>query len=220
MANLPHAVIFDLDGTLLNTIDDLADSCNNTLALLGHPTHPTNDYFYFVGNGITTLAQRILPDNSRSPAQIAECVDLIRRHYADNWKSKTTVYAGIPDLLTSLQKQEIPVNILSNKDEDVVKIMVHYFLGDFTFQHVLGSVAHSTRKPAPERALFLAQKLGIAPQFILFIGDSMVDMQTARNADMISVGVTWGFRTRQELIDNKAQIIIDSPMDLWNSINL
>jgi phosphoglycolate phosphatase len=216
----PQAVIFDLDGTLLNTIDDLADSCNNALTLLGHPTHPTDAYFYFVGNGIITLAERILPDNARSSAQIKECVDLIRSHYIKNWKSKTTVYPGIPDLLTSLQKKKIPVNILSNKDEDVVQTMVQYFLGDFSFRYVLGSIAGSEKKPDPERAMFLARKLQITPEYILFIGDSMVDMQTAENAGMISVGVTWGFRTKQELLENNAQLIIDRPMDLWDSLNL
>ncbi len=219
MYPLPQAIIFDLDGTLLNTIEDIADSCNYALSQLGHPNHPTKAFFYFVGNGIATLAKRILPSDSRSPEQIEECVTLISHHYTENWNSKTTVYAGIKELLTSVQGKNIPMNVLSNKNESIVQHMVSYFLDDFKFNHVLGAVDHAGKKPHPGRALDLANKLDTAPADIMFIGDSKVDMQTAKNAGMFSVGVTWGFRSRQELQDHDAQIIIDAPMDFWNFTN-
>ncbi len=212
----PKAVIFDLDGTLLNTIDDLADSCNHALKALGHPCHQVSKYFHFVGNGITILARRILPKAHQSPDEIKQCVDLISDHYNGNWKSKTTVYQGINNLLTSLQDKQIPINVLSNKNEPVVQNMVQYFLSNFTFTYMRGAIKGAEKKPDPTRALELACDLNIAPQDIMFIGDSKVDMQTATNAKMTSVGVTWGFRDTKELQDHNAQIILDAPMEFWN----
>ncbi len=219
MYPLPKSIIFDLDGTMLNTIADLAASCNHALSELGQPTHPTDAYFYFVGNGITTLARRILPENARTPGNITRCVSLISDHYDHSWHNKTTVYPGIKELLHSLQAKDIAINVLSNKNETTVQKMVAYFLGDFHFQYTFGAVSDFAKKPDPGRALYLAQKLSLAPSEIMFIGDSKVDMQTAGNAGMISVGVTWGFRSRQELIDHDAHIIIDSPMDFWQEID-
>lgn len=214
----PKAVIFDLDGTLLNTIEDLADSCNLALSTLGHPTHPTDAYFYFVGNGITTLARRILPGSTCMDNEIAECVALISSHYNSKWQCKTSVYPGILDLLHSMQQQHIILNVLSNKNETTVQRMVTHFLGDFSFRHVFGAVDNFKKKPNPGRALALATKLQMEPCELMFIGDSKVDMQTAQNAGMFSVGVTWGFRSRQELVEHGGQIIIDSPMDFWKQI--
>lgn len=219
MHPLPKGVIFDLDGTLLNTIADLAESCNHVLSKLGHPTHPTDAYFYFVGNGITTLARRILPEDARTPEGINRCVTLLSDHYDHNWHRKTTVYPGIKDLLHSLQARDVVMNILSNKNEATVQKMVAHFLGDFPFKYTSGAVANFAKKPDPGRALHLAKKLSLTPAEIMFIGDSKVDMQTAKNAGMISVGVTWGFRSQQELIDHDAHIIIDSPMDFWQEID-
>lgn len=218
MHPLPKAIIFDLDGTLLNTIDDLADSCNHALSMLGYPSHQTDKYLYFVGNGISILAKRILPKPHRSPEKIKECVKLISAHYEDNWKSKTTVYAGIKDLLKSLQIKQIPINILSNKKESCVLSMVEYFLGDFTFNYIRGAIDQAEKKPDPVRTLELAHDLQVSPEDMMFIGDSKVDMQTAKNAKMTSVGVTWGFRSKQELQEHDAQIIIDTPMEFWQWI--
>ncbi len=219
MYSSPKAVIFDLDGTLLNTIEDIADSCNHALTLQGHPVHPTSDYCYFVGNGIVSLARAILPISQRTEDNINTCVSLISNHYDGNWKSKTAIYPGVMDLLQSLTGKDIPINILSNKNEDTVQTMVAYYFGDLHFNHILGTVDHARKKPHPGRALAIAQSLQLQPADIMFIGDSKVDMQTAQNSGMISVGVTWGFRSRQELQDHDAQIIIDTPMELWDSIN-
>ena len=218
MYPLPQAVIFDLDGTLLNTIDDLADSCNHVLTERGLPTHATKDYLYFVGNGIRTLAQRILPETSRDAAQIDDCMNRIACHYEQNWHTKTTIYPEITALLASLQEQGITLNVLSNKNERTVQNMVHHYFGDVPFRYIFGAVNSFKKKPDPARALHLAGKLGLDPDKIMFIGDSKVDMQTAENAGMVGVGVTWGFRLKQELMAHGCKICIDSPMDLWKEM--
>ncbi len=219
MYPLPKAVIFDLDGTLLNTIEDIADSCNHVLNLLGHPPHPTQAYNYFVGHGIRSLVQSILPEAHRSKVEIDNGVALVSDHYNNNWKSKTRIYPGIVGLLKSLSHKNLPINILSNKNESMVQTMVCSFLPEFSFTNVWGAIDHAEKKPHPGRALAMAATLGIKPSDFMFIGDSKVDMQTAKNAGMISVGVTWGFRTRKELQEHEAQIIIDQPMEFWQAIN-
>ncbi len=218
MYTSPKAVIFDLDGTLLNTIDDIAASSNHALNLLGHPPHPTQDFYSFVGNGIHSLARCILPPAQRTEDIIAQCVTLISTHYDGNWKSKTTIYPGIRDLLTSLAEKNIPINILSNKNETTVKTMASYYFAEFHFRHILGTVDHFEKKPHPGRALAIAEELQLQATDMMFIGDSKVDMQTAQNGGMFSVGVTWGFRSKQELLDHDAQLIIDTPMEFWKSI--
>lgn len=215
----PKAVIFDLDGTLLNTIDDLADSCNFVLKGLHHPSHDTKAYFQFVGNGITKLASRILPETARTTEQISQCEQLIADHYDGNWKTKTRVYPGIQELLKSLIQQQIPLAVLSNKNERVVQEMVTHFLGNIPFTSIWGAIASAKKKPDPARALLLARNLQAQPAQTILIGDSKVDMQTAENGGMVGVGVTWGFRSTQELQDHGAKALIDQPMDFWSKVN-
>ncbi|MBN2658400.1 MAG: HAD-IA family hydrolase [Spirochaetales bacterium] len=208
------AVIFDMDGTLLDTIDDIADAANRVLREAGYPEHPRDSYFLFVGNGARKLMERALPAGDLQEDLVDRLLMEFRSVYHSVQYNKTDLYDGIADLLSKLKALGIPLAIVSNKPDDMVKeIAAHYFDEDL-FVSIAGQKDHIPAKPDPEGALAAARDLGVKPAGCLFVGDSSVDMDTAFNAGMTGVGVSWGFRSVVELKAHGAGHIIDSPEQL------
>ncbi len=212
---MPYAaVIFDLDGTLLDTLDDIAESMNQALTELGFPAHGRESYRYLVGDGVDVLARRALPEQKRCDDALVR--DLVRRHkavYATRWNLKTRPYDGVTELLGALRAKGLPTAVLSNKPEDATVEAVGHFFGGF-IDIVRGQRPDVPKKPDPAAALSIARQWGIEPERILYLGDTSVDMDTARAAGMRPVGALWGFRTREELLEHGAAELISSPLEL------
>lgn len=209
-----QAIIFDLDGTLLNTLDDLADAMNRTLLQAGFPTHPADAYRYFVGNGAKMLVTRALPETERDAETIVHWLRVFRADYQAHWKVKTRPYPGISDMLDALNARGLPLAVLSNKPEADAQRCVRELLPHWRFTMVVGQRDHVPHKPDPTGALEIAQTLHIAPADILYLGDSSVDMDTAVAAGMFPVGVLWGFRTREELVQHGARALLAQPIEV------
>lgn len=207
-------VIFDLDGTLVNSLDDIADSMNKVLGTYGLPTHNTDAYRAFVGRGMTNLVVRALPDDARDDARIALCRDAMLAEYGANYLNKTRPYDGIIDLLAELAGLNIERAVFSNKVDHLTKKIVAELFSGCNFAVIRGSGPDLPEKPDPKGVLAISTRLNIAPGDLIYIGDSDVDMQTARNAGMHSAGALWGFRTSEELVSNGAEFLLDHPMDL------
>ncbi|HUU58374.1 MAG TPA: HAD family hydrolase [Phycisphaerae bacterium] len=209
-----HAVLFDLDGTLLDTLADLADSMNAALEGLGFPRHPEEAYRYFVGDGVKMLAARALPDRHRSEETIGRAVEAVRAQYARRWDCKTRPYEGIPELLSALSRRGVTAAVLSNKPDDFTKLCVAKLLPDWQFAAVQGVSETVPPKPDPTGAVHVTRGLGIPAGEFLYLGDTNTDMKTAVAAGMFPVGAAWGFRTADELRANGARKLIDHPMEL------
>lgn len=211
-----RAVIFDLDGTLLDTLDDLADAGNSTLAALGYPTHPVASYRQFVGDGVATLVRRVLPPDATHDFERA--LARMRDEYAIHWKIKSRPYSGIPEMLDSLVEKNIPLCVLSNKPDSFCQLTVEHFFGNWPWAVVMGESEKFPRKPDPAGALAIAGRLGIAPGDFLFLGDSPMDVACALRAGMNPVGATWGFRAKETLEEAGGKVFIDDPMELLSLI--
>lgn len=213
------AIIFDLDGTLLNTLSDLADSVNELLSNYNFPIHPVNAYKYLVGDGAKTLIQRVLPpDKVKNKKQLEKLLKEYKHIYRSRMILKTKPYDGIIDLLTELNKLSFPISVLSNKSHLETVLLIKKMFKDIKFEIVMGAIHEISKKPNPSNALFIADKLKIKPDLFIYVGDTAVDMITAKNAGMFGVGVTWGFRQREELEENGAKIIIDKPEEIFKII--
>lgn len=210
------AVLFDLDGTLLNSLDDLANSMNTVLAKMGFATHETEAYKYFVGEGVEKLALRALPESNRDEDTVLQCVSAMKDEYGQHWADHTRPYPGIPELLTALTERGVRKAILTNKPHDFTCILVERLLSSWNFDAVLGADKDFPKKPDPTGAIHVAEKLAIATDAFLYVGDSGVDMKTATAAGMYAVGALWGFRTAPELLENGAAALIKKPVDLLN----
>ncbi len=208
-----RAILFDLDGTLLDTLADLADAMNQALVNLGFQTHPQAFYKTAVGDGVHLLAERVLPQANRIPKTISTLVAEMQKIYSKAWMNKTKPYDGIPAMLADLQRRSISTAILSNKPDDKTQVCVQHYFGD-QFDIVMGASESFPLKPDPTAADNIIHRTGISKDKWLYLGDTNTDMQTARNAGIKAVGVTWGFRTRHELLESGADIIIDHPIDL------
>ncbi|MDE6131160.1 MAG: HAD family hydrolase [Muribaculaceae bacterium] len=207
-------VIFDLDGTLLNTIDDLGNACNEALRQMGYQTHALTSYPMMVGNGITRLIERALPDEARTERIIAE----VRRHfmaYYDNHCCDMTVpYPGIELLLEELTRRNINLAVTSNKYQRAVSLLISRYFSKYNFKVVLGQHDGVPPKPDPSIVFEALSQCPTPKSDVLYVGDSGVDMETARRACVESVGVTWGFRSEKELRAAYADHIIEEPCDL------
>jgi phosphoglycolate phosphatase len=208
------AVIFDLDGTLLNSIVGIADAMNMLLQRLNYPTLDIETYKYLVGEGITELVGRALPREKRNNHDMRQLVTEYRALYAETWPENSPPYGGIPELLDSLSSRKIKFSVLSNKSDDFTRRMVSALLPRWTFEVVKGTIDGGPRKPDPSAALAIAGAMGNPPGETIFIGDSGVDMQTAANAGMYGVGVLWGFRKAEELLLHGAKQLINHPREL------
>ena len=208
------AVVFDLDGTLLDTLNDLGDSMNSVLERHGLPAHDLELYKYMIGDGVELLVRRALPESMDNPETVSKFVHEYRAEYEKNWKNKTMPYAGINELIESLYSLKLRLAVLSNKPHDFTEICVREFLPYEKFDIVLGHRPGRNPKPDPDGANEIAACLKISPERILYLGDTGVDMQTAVTAGMYPVGVLWGFRTGDELKNNGARILIEKPEDI------
>ena len=214
MAEKLRGILFDMDGTLLNTLEDLADSTNRSLARLGLPVHAVEAYRYFVGDGMENLARRVLPADRRDPRMVGEIAEAVSREYAEHWADKTRLYPGIPVLLDALSARKVPMAILSNKPHAFTLAIAEHYFQRWTFAAVLGARDTHPRKPDPSAALEISSALGLPPAGMLYAGDTNTDMQTASRAGMFPVGVLWGFRDREELLANGALVLAERPEDL------
>ena len=207
------AVLFDLDGTLLDTLQDLADSGNAVLSGRGFAIHPRDAYRTFVGNGMLNLARDIFPEGNKpgSDEEVAAVLAEYRAAYERNWQNTTAPFPGIAGLLDQLVSEGVPIGVVSNKAHDFTVKCVEAFLGGWTWNAVLGHREGHTRKPDPAGALEVAASLGVAPGGCFFVGDSDVDIMTARNAGMRAIGVAWGFRPVEELLAAGAETILETP---------
>lgn len=209
-----ESIIFDLDGTLLDTLEDLADSMNYVLRQRGFPVHDTEAYRYFVGGGAVALVQRTLPPDKQGDELVAECVRELREQYAANWNVKTKPYDGVADMLDALSARPVRMAIFSNKPGDFVKLCVREYFSAWGFAAVLGQSDGVPLKPDPAGAFLAARSLNAEPRDILYVGDTGTDMQTAVNADMFPLGVLWGFREETELREHGAAELISQPSEL------
>ena len=209
-----RAVIFDLDGTLADTLEDIADNMNRVLAGKGFPVHGYDAYRFHVGNGLKNLVAGCLPENVRTDAVIADCHDRMMAEYHLNYINKTRLYDGVPELLEALSSQSVRMAVLSNKADALTQKICNILLKNWKFETVMGATDRFPRKPDPASALFVAAQLGVMPASICYVGDSDVDMKTAIAAGFYPVGVGWGFRPKEELIQNGAKCLIDHPIEL------
>jgi phosphoglycolate phosphatase len=209
-----RAVLFDLDGTLLDTLDDLADATNQALRELGLPEHPVEAYKYFIGDGVENLVRRAVPADRCEPALVLQCAARMRQEYAQRWDQKTRPYPGVPELLDTLAARGLPMAVLSNKPDEFTKLCVAKLLPRWSFAAVVGQRAAVPKKPDPAGARKIAEQLGLAPAEILYLGDTNTDMRTAVSAGMYPVGALWGFRTAEELLAHGAQALLEKPSDL------
>jgi phosphoglycolate phosphatase len=209
-----QAVIFDLDGTLLDTIEDLADSMNRVLADFGFPAHTLDAYKTFVGEGAEVMIRRALPEDQLRPGLLEQCLESLRVEYGRRWENKTRPYPGIPELLDHLNDLGLKMAVLSNKMDHFTRLMVARLLPRWRFEPVLGARPAVPRKPDPAGALEIAETLKISPDHFFYLGDTGIDMMTASAAGMVPVGVLWGFRPADELQAQGARWLIEKPMEL------
>jgi phosphoglycolate phosphatase len=214
------AIIFDLDGTLLNTLEDIAGAMNTSLAELGMPTHLEDDYKGFVGSGLLEMCRRVMPSNKQSSKDIEALGLKFWDHYDQMWFLHTKPYPGVMYLIQLSIARKLKLAILSNKPHYFTKKMIRHFFRGVMIKHFKnpfgvysGEQKDKPAKPDPTVALELAHKLNVDPANIAFVGDSDVDIKTANNAGMIAVGAAWGFRSKQELIDAGADLVFETPLE-------
>ena len=208
------SLIFDLDGTLLDSLADIADAAQHILIQYNYPTYDYATYRHFIGNGLAKLIERAAPTDT-SPEQLARMLEELRDYYATHWAVKTKPYDGIVETLASLKAKNCQLFVLSNKDHTFTVDMVEHFFGNNLFTEIHGLKADMPAKPDPASTLSLCQRNGVNPDEALFIGDLTVDLQTAANAGIAAVGVNWGFRPEEI---QSAQYIIDTPAELLQLI--
>ena len=209
-----HTVLFDLDGTLLNTIDDLADAGNWVCAQHGWPEFTVEQFKHMVGNGIPKLVERFSPENARTPEQLAATLAEFSARYDTHKEDKTAPYPGIPELLEQLQEKGMILAVASNKYQSAtVKLISHYF-PNIRFTAVFGQREGVNVKPDPTVVHDILDITRISREDVLYVGDSGVDMQTAANAGVTACGVTWGFRPRTELEEFHPAHIVDNATDI------
>ena len=206
-------VVFDLDGTLLNTIDDLADAGNWVCARRGWPVHTADEYKYMVGNGIPKLVERFTPEALRTPEVLAGALAEFSARYDAHKEDRTAPYPGIPEAVDALERAGVVTAVLSNKAHPMARAVVErYFPG--RFRDVQGALEGAPLKPDPTLLRALLARLGAHPERTLFVGDSGVDIRTARNAGLAGCGVLWGFRGREELLEAGAWTLTETPEEL------
>ncbi len=209
------AVLFDLDGTLLDTLKDLALSVNAVLRKHGYREHPVESYRYFVGEGIEALARRAVggePQEGKEPLE--RLVAEIKEEYGRRWSDHTAPYPGIPELLDNLERKGVPKAILSNKPHDFTKLTVGALLASWKFDPVQGARPGAPTKPDPAGALLVAKMLGLSPGDFVYLGDTATDMKTAVAAGMYPLGALWGFRPAEELKQSGAVLLLEHPREL------
>lgn len=210
---LYKALLFDLDGTLLDTIGDLAAAADETLRALGWPTHTVEEYKYMVGNGVPKLIERFLPPGHRDEETRRRAAALFFPYYDAHKQDTTAPYPGIPALLAALKARGVKLGVVSNKENALTQgVIAHYFPG--VFDAVAGHTLGTPTKPDPHLVHAMRAAFGLAPEEVLYAGDSGVDIETAHNAGLAGCGVLWGFRTREELRGAGADFLVHTPDEL------
>jgi len=211
----PHALLFDLDGTLVDSLRDIAEAWNAVLMEEGYTPHPVEAYRYFVGDGMAMLVRRAHPKGaSLSEDDIRTKVTAMRSAYAERWKNHSAPYDGIPKLLQRMLDLPLPMGVLSNKPEPFTKDMVRYLFPETPWQTVRGAREGVPVKPAPDAGKEVLTEWNLKPEQVWYIGDTRTDMEFATALGCVPVGVTWGFRDRAELLATGAKIVVDSPKAL------
>ena len=211
-------VIFDLDGTLLNTIEDLGQAANYALERNGYATHSMASYPYFVGNGVRRLMTRVLPEDARDDENVDRVLGDFIEYYDEHCIDFTKPYNGMPELLQDLRDMGVAMAVASNKYQKAVsKIIPHYF-PDIDFVAIEGQKEGVNVKPDPSIVFSILAKTKMAKADCLYVGDSGVDMETARRACIDSVGVTWGFRSKKELVEYYADVIVNDPVEIFDIV--
>ncbi len=208
------AIIFDLDGTLVDSAADVGDAANRVMAASGYPEHPTSAYYRFMGDGVYELMRRVLPEDARSPETVSAAVQAFFQEYDGNWHHRSRPYPGIPELLDELAQRGVLLSVLSNKPHRFTTAFIDRFLPKHRFAAVYGQRDGVPRKPDPAGALEIADRLGLSPKAFLFLGDTPTDMKTATAAGMHPVGACWGFRSAGELSSAGGRTLIDHPRNL------
>lgn len=215
---MKKAVIFDLDGTLLNTLDDLADSTNYALSRFGYPTRTIEEVRQFVGNGVAKLIERAIPEGKNNP-NFEKCLAIFKENYAQNMYNKTAPYNGIIEMLSNLKSKGIKIAVVSNKFDLAVKeLCKKYFEGFIDFAAGENEAQGIRKKPAPDTVISVLNKFNFAPEDAVYVGDSDVDIMTAKNSKMSCISVTWGFRDEKFLLENGATILINAPSEIYNHL--
>ena len=209
-----RAVIFDLDGTLLDTIDDIAAAMNRVLESRGYKPYTVETYKALVGDGIEEMVTRALAGRKSAGEVVAAIVSDYRREYELCWRLHSRPYPGVPELLAELARRGVRTAVLSNKSHPFTEAMTLGLLGAFRFDVIRGATPGVPLKPDPDPALRIAHEIGVPPAAVIFLGDTKVDMKTALAAGMLPVGALWGFRSAEELRTNGAAALIASPLDL------
>ncbi len=204
--------IFDLDGTLLNTLGDLCASCNYALKTMGFPTRTLDEVRRFVGNGVAKLIERAVPEGT-SAELTAETLDVFRRHYLDHGLDTTCPYDGIPEMLAELKRKGKRIAVVSNKFNDATRQLCAHFFPD-TVEVAIGETSTIRKKPAPDTVIEAMRQLGVTAEDAVYIGDSDVDVMTARNSGMPCISVLWGFRDKNFLIESGATTFAEVPADI------
>lgn len=213
---MKQLIIFDLDGTLLNTIADLGDACNYALRKRGYSEHPLSAYNYMVGNGVHNLVQRAAPDATGE--ELEKLLNLFREYYDEHCIVKTKPYPGIKELLDTLQKKKIKLAVASNKYQSAVSKIINHYFPEIKFDAVYGERAGIPRKPDPSSIFAILNESPTLKQEVLMVGDSAIDIDTARRACVESAGVTWGFRPVSELRRAFADNIVSNTTELMEII--
>ena len=211
------AVLFDLDGTLVDSLIDLADAVNQALTIKGYPSHPVDAFKYFVGDGIPKRSERALPQDRKSERYINEIKEIFAPYYAVHYADNTYAYEGMPQLVNTLKEQGFIVAVVTNKAQDMADIVVKSLYCD-AFDLIFGKREGIPAKPDPTAALMAMDELGVKPYECVFIGDSGMDVATAVNSGAVPVGELWGFRKEDELLSNGAKYIINKPKELLDII--
>jgi phosphoglycolate phosphatase len=209
-----RAILFDLDGTLLNTLQDVADAVNKGLSSLSFPQHTTEAYKTIIGEGRDVLVRRALPVDHRDDETALKLLNMVNAEYQIHWSDNTRPYPGIPELLDALAAKHIKIAVLSNKADDLTNLCVTKLLSQWRFTLVAGAKPSVPNKPDPTAALQIAKQLDISPAEFLYLGDSDIDMKTANRAGMYAIGAGWGFRSEQELLGAGAKAVIRHPGEL------
>ncbi|MBE7048326.1 MAG: HAD family hydrolase [Ruminococcaceae bacterium] len=210
------AVIFDLDGTLLNTLDDLAAAMNRMLVRFGYPTHTDLSFHKkVIGYGARNYVKGCMPPEAAAvEEQVDKCLGAYAEEYQGRSNEKTAPYDGILSVLAYLTQENIAISVLSNKPDGATKALVNSWFSEYAITCAYGERPGVPRKPDPKAPLAIAHDLGLSPHEIAFVGDSEVDMQTGKTAGMIPIGVLWGFRTQEQLKEGGATFLADNPQDL------
>lgn len=210
--------IFDMDGTLLNTLEDLMISTNYALSQFNYPIHTIEEIRFFVGNGVAKLIERAIPEGLNNP-NYEKCLEIFKEHYAKNMYNHTSAYNGIPELLKKLKDRGIKTAVVSNKFDLAVKELSKKYFGDL-IDIAIGEneQAGIKKKPAPDTVFEVLNLMDLKSEDAIYIGDSDVDILTAKNSNMPCISVIWGFRDKEFLIKNNATIIVDNPDEILNYV--